>query len=65
MGAAWAWIMSYGHLSCGLCLDGWNVDWAVAVSHYGHRLGMGDVIDGHDYLSCRLGIGDVIDGHDY
>ena len=42
IGTAWAWIKSYGHLTCGLCLGIWNVGWALAVSHHGHRPGMGD-----------------------
>ena len=30
--------------TCGLCLGSWNVGCAMAVSRYGHRQGMGDVI---------------------
>ena len=48
-----------GHWACSLCLDSRNVGGALAVSYYGHRLGMGDVIDARDYFSCRLGMGYV------
>ena len=44
MGTGWALTVSYGHLARVLCLASWNIGWALAMSHYGYRLGMADGI---------------------